>query len=131
MSHFENIVWQKFTILSAASVSEVFKTGGASLVAIKIPAGWAATQDIAIIGAVEDPYAATEVTDLQRLYNQAGDLQKFAGNPALLDNTIHWIDPKVTFGLKQIQLQSVNEGTDLAEVVAADRVGMIGLRPVD
>ena len=131
MSHFENIVWQKFTILSAASVSEVFKTGGASLVAIKVPAGWAATQDIAIIGAVEDADAATETTDLQRLYNQAGALEKFAGAGALLPDTIHWIDPKATFGLKQVQLESVNEGTDVAEVVAADRVGMIGLRPVD
>ena len=129
MGHFENIVWQDFTILSAASVSEIFKPGGASLVAIKVPAGWAASQSIAILGATEDPYAATEVTDIQRLHAQDGTLQKFAGN--LDPGTIHAIDPKVTFGLKQIQLQSINEGTEAAEVVAATRVGKIGLRPVD
>jgi len=129
MGHFENIVWQEFTIPNGTSVSNVIKLGGSSLVGIKIPADWVTTQDIVVQGAIEDPYAATEVTDFQRLHAQDGTLQKFSG--ALAPGTLYWIDPKATFGLKQIQLQSVNEGTDAAEVVAATRVGKIGLRPVD
>ncbi len=113
-----------WTIASAANASDRIALLGHSLYSIKVPAGWAADQDIGIQGATEDPFSDHLTASWKTITDQQGNAVRFTGVAA---GKILSIDPRLTTGPRQIRLVSL-DAAGVLENVAADRSGQAMLR---